>query len=510
VTPARSRPGFIERLLSAVDRVPHRIALDVAGEPSPITYAELLASIERLSGQLTSLGVERGDRVVVMLPSGPELVAAVYGLASLGAVAVPLSDSSTIHELGPMLDRVKATLAIAATSRALSLLSAHASPPRVLWASEHPPPAPAPPGHALRIVHAATLSAAPRALVAPPADSIVGCHFTYKGVGRALGALHRYASYGACLDGLLAHYGERAGGDHLVVLPMHPVYGLLTTMMAPLSLGATIRLVRLGPGAELLAALVQHEVRFACLVPPLLASLAAAARKNGDLARRTHPELVLASGGSVLGGDVAAAVADAMGLEILEGYGTTESLPVTASRVASHRRGTLGLPLTDDVRVAVLDHAGAPAAAGQSGAIAIGGPTLMAGYLDEPEATERFLSGGLFHTGDLGRLDPDGQLVFEGRSLPFAKSVAQMVDLRELEDVARLHPAIADARAVGMLDPRLGECVDLTVRAKGSDALSGKDVTAHLRAYLSSHKIPRRVRVVASAPAAAGKRGDRA
>lgn len=491
--------GPFERFVRVAERTPERVAMELVPEGRRVTYGELLARAAAAAAFLDARGVGEGTPVMTLLPSGPELVAYLYGGFVRRATVAPLADTVTAFELAGMLRAAMPAVVALATSRAIATLEAALAltsadvVPTVVWLGEGAPPA-------SRLPCVVPPAAGPAAITAarldpPPPSSIVTCHFTYKGLGRPLGVLHRYSSYAVAVDAMIAHHPGADEGPHLVVLPMHPVYGLVSGLMAPLALGVTLVVSRLGAGAQLLDALVDHQTRVACLVPPLLSTLASAARKRPDLAKRVHARLDLASGGSVLEDSVADAVHASLGREVIQGYGTTETLPVLAGRPGRVVRGTVGLPIRDDVRVAVLDVNGDPLARGARGAIAISGPTLLARYLDD-EANTRFVVGGAFRTGDLGHVDEGGHLVFYGRALPFTKSFGQMVDLRELEDVACQFAGVIAARAVASSDERLGECVDLTVRVATPGAFQARDLKAHLRASLSAYKLPRNLAVV--------------
>lgn len=488
--------GPLERFLAVAERAPDRVALDMVAEGRRVTYGELRERVAVAAMALASRGVGEGTRVMSLLSSGPELVAYLYGAFVRRAPVAPLPDTTTPFELASMLASARPVLVVVSSSRAVATLEAalervpEVPAPEVLWLGDGAPPA-----SRLRVTRPPVPGDTPLDLSPPPPDAVVTCHFTYKGLGRPLGVLHRYGSYAVAVAAMIAHHPGADEGAHLVVLPMHPVYGLVSSVMAPLALGVTLIVARLGAGAQLLESLVEHRVRVACLVPPLLATLASAAKKRPDLAKAVHPRLDLASGGSVLDDAVAALVHEALGREVIQGYGATETLPVLAGRPGQVVRGTVGSPIRDDVRVVVLDVNGAPLPRGARGAIAIAGPTLLARYLDE-EANVRFVVDGFFRTGDLGHLDARGNLVFFGRALAFTKSIGQMVDLRELEEVASLFPGVLAARAVAGNDERLGECVDLTVRVAAADTFSLRDLKAHLRSFLSPYKVPRTIEIV--------------
>jgi long-chain acyl-CoA synthetase len=324
-------------------------------------------------------------------------------------------------------------------------------------------------------------------LTAPSGDPIVSCHFTYKGLGYPLGVLHAYSSYGACLRGCAERYAASAGGTHLVGLPMHPVYSLIGAVLMPLTLGAKLLVVRNIGARDVSELLAEHDVRFACLVPLLLRGMIA---RGGGTRPNLRSDLEVITGGSHLSPELATAVAERLGVEPLQGYGLTETLPVTSSVRGDNRAGSLGKPVREDVKVTIVDSRGREVPRGRVGEIAVAGPSLMRGFANRPRETARFLRDGRFHTGDVGHMDRDGFLHFDGRALPFTKCAAQMVDLREIEMVLLRHPKVADARAT-VSDERVSVSVILNKHA----VMTPADVIAHAAQHLSKHKLPRRVKL---------------
>ena len=337
------------------------------------------------------------------------------------------------------------------------------------------------------------LGAARSPLAEPAREAVVGCHFTYKGLGYPLGALHRYGSFCYGADALAAAFPPVGDDANLVVLPFHQVYGLVSSVVAPLSRGCPLVLPARFSPRRLLDLVARERIRYACLVPALLPFLVRAAREEG--APRVREDLCLLSGGSLLDAELAEEVADALGVEPYQGYGLTETLPVVACRPGLTARGALGAPLGPEVEVEVRDADGAPQPAGVAGELHVRGPTVMAGYRRLPRETARFLRDGWVRTGDLGSRGEDGLLRFLGRREPFAKISGQMVDLVEVEDALRRHRAVADVCAFAG-DGRGGQdelCAAVTLVGK-SDVRLG-ELFALARERLSPHKVPKRIKI---------------
>lgn len=484
--------GFIGRFLAHVDQVPDRVAVEIVGGET-LTYAELLASCERLRGIFVELGVERGDRILVALASGPEFVAAFYALASLGAVAVVLSERLTRHELVPMLADALPGGAVVGSKRGRELVLSATDLAFVLDLDPYGPDAGSSPH--LRNVGSFT-HVRPQELAPPSDDQDVSCHFTYKGLGYPLGALHTYGNYSRCVDALTRTYPGTAHDNLLVVLPMQPIYGLVSNVLAPLASGQRLVILQRPTDKSLVELAAHHRIRFLCVIPMMAEAMVQAARRLGRRARdMLRPDMEIACGGSDLSAATADAVAESLGLELLQGYGTTETLLVAVSPPGGARSDAVGLLLDDTIAIRVVAEDGMEIPRPRTGRITIATPTIMSGYIGRPKETERFLDGGAFVTGDLGHVRDDGYLAFDGRWLPFGKSFGQMVDFVELEAVARSHPKVADARASTNPDPS-GERVALAVLPKSAGAeLTERELGSFLRERLSTHKVPRRIQI---------------
>ena len=148
-----------------------------------------------------------------------------------------------------------------------------------------------------------------------------------------------------------------------------------------------------------------------------------------------------------------------------------------------------------DAKLGVVDAQGQTVPPGQVGEIVVRSPSLMQGYLGRPRETARFLKADGMHTGDLGHLDAEGYLHFDGRSQAFTKCAAQMVDLAEIEAVLRRHPQVSDARAMVRFDPLRGEHLEAAVVLRPSTSITSEALLSFLREHLSAHKWPRAVQL---------------
>jgi acyl-CoA synthetase (AMP-forming)/AMP-acid ligase II len=188
--------------------------------------------------------------------------------------------------------------------------------------------------------------------------------------------------------------------------------------------------------------------------------------------------------------------------EIIEAYGQTESTDgVTMARGTSvfDREGTVG-SMNPHVHVAIHRPDGSAADAGEEGEIVVAGPTVMAGYYRNPQATKAALRAGWLHTGDVGRMDADGYLFLTGRVKDLIITGGENVTPLEVEEVLRLHPDVADVAVIGTPHPRFGEQVTAIVVRRDGAALDGEALASFAGEHLAGFKKPRRIEFVASLP----------
>jgi len=190
------------------------------------------------------------------------------------------------------------------------------------------------------------------------------------------------------------------------------------------------------------------------------------------------------------------------GAEVIEAYGQTESTDgVLMARGTSvfDREGTVGT-MNPHVHVAILRPDGTQAAPGEEGPIVVGGPTVMTGYLRNPQATKAAIRDGWLHTGDLGRADGDGWFFVTGRVKDLIITGGENVTPLEVEEVLRLHPDVADVAVIGTPHPRWGEQVTAIVVRRDGAAVDRDALADFAGARLAGFKKPRRIEFVASLP----------
>jgi acyl-CoA synthetase (AMP-forming)/AMP-acid ligase II len=242
------------------------------------------------------------------------------------------------------------------------------------------------------------------------------------------------------------------------VLPFFHIYGMVVIMNLSLHIGATVVTMPRFDLEQFLQTLAKYRVTFAPVVPPIVLALAKNPLvDNYDLSRLR----ILFSGAAPLGANVANAASTRLSCEVHQGYGMTETSPVTHAA----RAGTAGLkaasigPPVPNTEAKIVDVAtGAELGVDEQGEICVRGPQVIKGYLNRPDATAAMIdSDGWLHTGDVGYADADGCFFVVDRVKELIKYKGLQIAPAELEAVLLAHPSVADAAVVPFADDEAGQ-----------------------------------------------------
>lgn len=494
---AENKQGFIDRFLSEVSAHPEAMAIEYDNDPNrTLTYADLLDAMETYKGIFERKGIGAQESVVLLLPAGAEFIAALYGLVSSGGVALPLNSRLTAYEMKNILTDAQPVGVVCTGKLHAAYKDVFGQIPGIRFIVSIDETVQAGEGIPCESVHA--FSGVKSPLSSPAGNPVSTCHYTYRGCGYPLGVPHRYHDYTTCVNGMENRYPLEPDDAVLIGLPIYPIYGISIMVIFPLSLGCRLVITPTFMEQNFVDVMEKHRVMLTCLVPMILPKLVHEMKQRGGRQNiHINPYIVMGSSATSLPKALQDDIFDASGLEIIQGYGLTEALAVTSTfRRLPSERGTIGVPLHDDIVVKLINAQGHEVAPGMLGQIIIGGPTVCEGFLNKPEDNVRFFKQGFFHTGDLGYVDDNGFLVFEGRALRIAKVAAQMVDLVELESVVMMHPEVLKAKAVEKRVPVGRNFVSLTVVVRKHSTLDLKKLQTFCMGYLSVFKVPAEINII--------------
>lgn len=282
------------------------------------------------------------------------------------------------------------------------------------------------------------------------------------------------------------------------ILPLFHSFGMTANLFVPISLGAeVIHHAKFAP-LKVIQDIREHRASIMMMVPSLYAALLKV--RNAGAEDFASVELAL-SGGEPLPRALADQFKERFNVELLEGYGLTETSPVVAINVpwASKPR-TVGKPIPDQ-QVRIVDDQGADTRSGEEGEIWLSGPNVCGGYHRQPEQTaEAFTPDGWFKTGDFGRMDDEGYLTISGRKKDMLIISGENVFPREIEDVLSQHEAVAETAVIGVHDTQRGELpVAFVICQEGAD-VDEMSLRHFCRDKIASFKVPREIHFVSDFP----------
>ena len=483
----------------AVERTGEHASLFFEGQTFRNT--ELAARAAHVGGGLLALGVSPGDRVVVLMANCPEVVVTYQALWRAGAVVTPVVFLLSTVELVHVLVDSGAVAVVTTPEFLPKVTDAVAAAPEVRHVVVVGP------AGAGTTAYAALEAAEPAGIVDRGDDDLAALLYTGGTTGRSKGVMLSHDNLWQA--GASSHAASYAPGltRNLLPLPLSHAYGILVTAVGlhvpeP---GFTV-LMRWFDPAGWVSLAAEHGCNRASMVPSMLAILLGQPLEDADLSALRY----LSSGGAPLARDVAAEFERRVpGVEILEGYGLTESSAIVSTNRPTRRRpGSVGEPVPG-VEVRILDDAGAAVGAGEPGEIVVRSATVMRGYWHAEAETGAVLREGWLATGDIGRLDEDGYLYVVDRKKDLIIRGGFNVFPRDIEDVLLGHPAVAAAGVVGRPDPRYGEEVVAFVALRAGASATPDELVAFGRDRLSATKYPREVRVVDAVPLTSVGKTDR-
>jgi acyl-CoA synthetase (AMP-forming)/AMP-acid ligase II len=462
------------------------------------TFGQLAGMVRSLAGGLAARGFGKGDVLAIIAPNIPEYAVAFHGACMTGGSVTTVNPTYGADEIAYQLQDAKATMA----------LTIGMFLPAVRDAAEQS-----------GISDVFTFDAVDGAeqftalLGEPfsgevdldPAEDVAVLPYSSGTTGLSKGVMLTHRNLVANIAQIKGAVKIEEDEVIIAVLPFFHIYGMQVLMNGVLETGASLITMPRFDLEQFLSLVQEHKVTRAYIVPPIVLALAKHPLVDSyDLSSLRE----VVSGAAPLSGDLAEAATNRIGAPVVQGYGLTETSPVThLSPTGAARPGTVGV-LVPNLELRIVDPiTGEDQAEGGEGEIWFRGPNVMKGYLGRVEETGAMLDAeGWLHTGDIGVVDEDGYLSITDRLKELIKYKGFQVPPAELEGVLINHPEIADVAVIGVADEEAGELPKaFVVRAPGSD-LDEEQVQAYSREHLASYKQVRLVEFIEEVPkSASGK-----
>jgi len=461
------------------------------------TYRELDEQSGSFAAGLARAGLTPGQVVAIQLPNVPQFLTTYFGALKAGLTVLPMNPLLKAPEIEHQLTDSGASIMVGLAGLHAEAAKACELANLPLYLAGEPPPGV--PARPLGELMPPGPLAEPGGDIWPGnADDTAVLIYTSGTTGKPKGAeLTHFLLYMNCtVSGQL--FGARSDDVTLAVLPFFHVFGLSSVINVSVRYGGCLSIVpRFEPGA-VIDAIEADRCTVIAGVPTMLHALAQLDVGGRDLAALR----VTVSGGASLPENVMKTFEAKYGIEVLEGYGLSETGSTTSFNRPSDRKPlSVGKPIWGvQMRIGDTDDQPLPPGPDQIGEILIRGHNVMKGYRNRPEATAAALKGGWLHTGDLGYADSDGFYFIVDRTKDLVIRGGYNVYPREIEEVLYDHPGIREAAVIGKPDERLGEEVVAVVVLGEGASLSEAEIIAYCRERLAAYKYPREVRFIAELP----------
>jgi long-chain acyl-CoA synthetase len=453
-----------------------------------LSYRELREAAGRVTSLLSSLRIEPGDRVALMMPNVPAFPVIFYGAIGAGAVVVPMNPLLKSREvafyLGDSGAKVIFAWHAASDEAAKGAESAGAEMIRV----DEPDAS---------SVLAGLEPAGRRAERAEDDDAVI--LYTSGTTGQPKGAELTHANLTRNAE-LTADTLLKAGPDDVVMgcLPLFHVFGLTCGLLATICSGSCLTLLPRFDPAKALEIIGRDKVTIFEGVPTMYAAML---HQPGSADADVSSLRTCISGGAAMPVELMRSFERTFGCIILEGYGLSETSPVASFNHPDKVRkpGSIGTPILG-VEMRVVDADGADVPVGEIGEIAIRGHNIMKGYWQRPEATAEAIPDGWFRSGDLAKVDEDGYFFIVDRKKDMIIRGGYNVYPREVEEVFYEHPAVAEAAVIGISHDELGEEIGAAVALKPGEEATTGELREFVRERVAAYKYPRYVWLVPGLP----------
>jgi len=502
--------------ITAVER-PDRPATQFLG--AQLTFLDLKRRSDALAASLAQLGIVKGDRVGIMLPNCPQYIIAAFAVLRLGAVIVNINPSYTAREflivVGDSTPRIVITLdalvPLAQGTRTQTSIehvivtslaeysAAAASSPRIdgtLCLTE--------------LSRAVPVSDTGLTRVGP--QDLAVLQYTGGTTGTPKGAMLTHGNIWANViqteTWTNPAYTINGTERYLVVIPYFHIYAFSVCMMVGLRIGALQIIHPKYDPDQVLAAIRDFRPTYFPAVPTVFVSLLNHPRVGEH--GLDHVRL-FNSGGAPCPVEVMEEFERRIGRPLNEGYGLSETSPVTHStpQLAFRKLGTIGLPFPDtDMKIVDIETGTRELPVGDPGELCISGPQVMKGYWNKPDESalvlRRHPDGRIwFHTGDIARMDEDGYTSIVQRKKDMIIVDGYNVYPSDVESVLYAHPAIRLAAVIGVPDKYHGEIVKACIALKPGLSATADEVICHCRGSLTEYKVPRLVEIRDTLPMSA-------
>ncbi|MFC2003761.1 class I adenylate-forming enzyme family protein [Chloroflexota bacterium] len=482
-------------LEETVRRYPNKTAVSL-GERK-LSFAELDEASNKIANALIKMGLRKGDRAAILLSNSPEFAAIYFGIVKIGATGVPLDTRYKVSELASLFDNCQPRVIISESpclEPVVSALPQFKSVEQVIDINSKYE------GRFPTYQEITATSSAQRVEVQIEDKDIAHIAYTSGSTSRPRGIMLSHGSILAHAAGSTSWF-QQTENDALILcaLPLYHAFGLSIILISSVLKGSTVVML---PGlsiSSLMETIEKERVTLWMGVPYTFALAVNAAereRVKHDLSSLRY----CVAGGSALSTDTVRRFKQYYGLGLFQLWGLTEGVAHDTCQAidGSGNPGSVGKPLPE-FEVKIVDEDDQQLPPNQPGEVILSGP-MMTGYYANPQATAEIIKDGWLYTGDIGRIDGDGELFILGRKKDIIIVKGLNINPIDIEDVLHTHPMVAEAAVVGIDDVLRGERIRAVVALKDGATVAEGELKDLCREQLANYKIPKEVIIIDSIP----------
>jgi len=462
-----------------------------------LSYAELDEASNKIANALIKIGVSKGDRVAVLLPNSPEFAVIYFGIIKISAIAVLLDTKYKVSELTSLFDDSRPKVLVTESPFLEPLVPIL---PRFKYiayvidlSSEHK-------RRFLSYQEIMATSSAQKVEVEPEPEDIANIAYTSGPTFRPHGVMLSHQDL--VMNATISADKFRQTAEDVAVLfalPLHHVVGLEAVLLTSISKGSTVVMLS-GLSISGLMGIIEKERATIFMGVPFIFILMVHMAEEEGIKHDLSSLRLCCAGGAPMSTDIMKRFQQLYGLDIVQFWGLTEvTAYLTCQPIdGTGKLGSVGKALPG-WGVKIVDDNGKELPLNQSGEIIVTGP-IMRGYYNNPRATAETIKNGWLYTGDIGRVDEDGELFILGRKKEMIIAKGQNIYPSDIEDVLHTHPKVAEAAVVGIPDELRGEMVRAVISLKAGETATEQEIKRFCLERIANYKVPKQVIFLDSLP----------
>lgn len=480
---------------------PDKLALIFEGQKW--TYQELDRAANRMANCLQQLGVQKGDRVALLLPNIPEFIFGYLGILKIGGIVVSISVMLKSDELQFILNDCEAKVVVTDTTLVSHvvkddlahlkylLVAADGETSLSLYKGDGKG------SEQMLALEDLMVAASPEAkAIEMASDDPAAILYTSGTTGFPKGATLSQGNLMSNLYSLLHCYGIKPEDRLLLFLPLFHCFGQNAILNPALAACATIVLVQRFKPEEVLETVRKEGITMFFGVPTVYIKLLKLNLTEAQLQCIRY----YFSAAATLPPTIAGQWQQRYKHYIHEGYGLTETAPCsTYNHNLKYQPGSVGMPI-ENVDMKVVDAEDNELPPGKRGEIVVRGPNVMLGYWNRQKETEKVLKDGWLHTGDIGYVDEMGYFYIVDRAKDMINMSGFNVYPTEVERILYQHPAVHEAAVYGLPHSEKGEQVCANIKLHNGAAVKPEDLQEFCRQRMATYKVPQVIKFVDSLP----------